>query len=273
MATSIVIVNKSQNVSATQAQLIAKAIQSYLQDDVGPAWASVLGANAMPVTVDAMPEAPVPSVAWPIYLVDEDPTPDALGYHEDDAGDGSAPAIPSAYVNVGEILQFNGFVMNSDGPGSPSVSSVVAHEAAEMLCDSTADQWLAMPDGRQTIREVCDWVQALSYPKKLDDGSQVDVSDFVLPAGFVALGSPSPSPMPAFDFLKVLAAPFTLSPGGYMSVQDGDGNISQVEGERPVGHVQKVRMDPKAPPVGYWELRRSKKWSRSNKVARRAKKV
>lgn len=259
MSVQIVIVNQSSAVNATQAQAIAMAIQAYLQQDVAPAWAKALNLDPAGVTVTCADAAA--GGAWPLALVDQDPTPDALGYHEDEGS-------PSAIVNVGEIIQYGGFVLTGSGPGSPSVSSVVAHEAAEMLVDPEADDWVSLPDGRSTIKEVCDWVQAMSYPKKLGDGSSVDVSNFVLPAGFAIPAVAGAALAAPYDFLGALTNTFELAPGGYMSVQAADGSVSQVNGDRPVGHVPKIKLGDELVALTYWERRRAKKWSRASKVAR-----
>jgi hypothetical protein len=253
----IIIVNQSSAVTANQAQTIAKAINLYLTRDVAPAWG--IDPKLVSVSVAAPGSSTIPDNAWPIYLVDQDPTPDALGYHEDEGS-------PSAYVNVGEITQYGGFILGGDGPGSPGVSSVVAHEAAEMLVDPPANLWSTMPGGvKSTPTECCDWVQAMTYPIVIDDnGSKVDVSNFIFPAGFDA-DAPKP-----YDYLGALQDPFTLAPGGYMSVQDGDGNISQINAERaPSSHVPKRQFKRETDPVGYWERRRSKPWSRASKLAKR----
>jgi len=241
-AQQITIINESTRLTAIQVTQIAAAVGLYLTD-VAKAW------NLDAPAVSA--QASAPPGAWPIRLVDSDPTPDALGYHEDDSS-------PSAIVNVGEILDYGGFVICGNGAGSPSVSSVVAHEAAEMLVDPQAVLWSPMPDGRQTCTEVCDWVQDTSYPQSLPDNSRIDVSNFILPAGFLADGKAP------FDFLGVLAKPFTMAPGGYMSVRDSTGAVSQVDGQRPPYVLQRKG-------VGFWANRRAKSWSRAQKVLRQAK--
>ena len=72
-----------------------------------------------------------------IEIVDDLDQPGALGYHTDVAG-----------VEYGRVL-----AQGAD------TSITLSHEALELLCDPTCDQWRARGDGSMVALEVCDPVE------------------------------------------------------------------------------------------------------------------
>jgi hypothetical protein len=98
-----------------------------------------------------------------------------------------------------------------------------SHELIEMLVDPTTDRWVPLPDmpGWSVIVEPGDPVESdqFGYMK-----SGTLVSDFVLPAYYGLQDNSGPS-----DFQNLLPgrAPHLLA-GGYISLQDPEGNVKQL---------------------------------------------
>ena len=132
---------------------------------------------------------------------------DALGAHWVDPHTG----LPTGKVLVDVILDNGGSL--TEGP--ISVSAVTSHEVLELRADPPANIEVAMPDGKRVAYEVADPVEDGGYPVILHDRSLVWVSNYVLPEWFNG-GSKSRR----FDKLGLLHAPFTMTEGGYMIVDN-----------------------------------------------------
>ena len=117
-----------------------------------------------------------------------------------------------------------GFVLGGDG-----MASRLSHECVEEICDSTADRWVKMPDGRYVAFEVADPVEADEYPIQatvMRKTRPVLVSNFVLPAWFgIAKGPP-------FDYLGLCVEEFELRPQSYMVVRDQNGDETDIWGDQ-----------------------------------------
>lgn len=138
-----------------------------------------------------------------LALVDSLPeAPGALGYHDVDA-----EGRPYSRVAVNPSLD-NG----SDWLTGPySVVSIVGHEALETIGDPLCTIWRATGDQNVlTAQEVCDAVEATGYRH-----NGADLTNFLLPAWFNPFGQYP------YDYLGQLAAPFTMTPGGYTLVSSG----------------------------------------------------
>lgn len=226
----LALVNHSSHVTAHEASAIVTAVHTQLRRDVAPAWERALPSLAFYASPAAaarahhLPAAHLPADARLIILADNDTTPGALGYH-DENGD-----RPYAVILVPTILGAGGKVL----AGELSVASVVSHEAIEMFGDPDVDAWADYPPGGETAAEWCDAVQGDSY--ELDvAGVAVSVSNFLLPAWFDAQATHGP-----FDRLSKLEAPFTMSPGGYLIVRK-TGGTTQIEGDRPAWRARSRR--------------------------------
>lgn len=143
---------------------------------------------------DGLPEANCKIMA----IVDSLDVQGALGYHTDELG-----AIYGRVLAQGE-----------------DICATLSHECLEMLVDPDVTGWKWMNDLRQIALEVADPVEADTYPINATiDGETrtMAVSNYVFPSFFDPLGQAP------FDRLGKLAAPFTMTPGGYEVVRDGDG--------------------------------------------------
>ena len=152
-----------------------EAQQAQIDLDFSPAW----GGSAV---IDQSPGG------WPVYLLDTSDVQNALGYHDVDRS-----GIPYAKV----------FLQTAKSVGV-AWQSVASHEVLEVLGDSNANTTDLGADGCQWVQEVGDPVEDKSYTRL-----GVTLSDFVTPNWFT-IGGSGP-----FDFLRVLTAPFTVTPGGY----------------------------------------------------------
>jgi hypothetical protein len=135
-----------------------------------------------------------------IEIVDDMDLPGALGYHANRFG--------LAY----------GKCLNHDG-----LSTTLSHEGLEMLVDPFCNEWRRMGVERRVALEIADPVQADTYPilsTLFGETRQIMVSNYVLPRWF------DPAAPGGFDAMAKLAAPFSMSPGGYMIVRDWTGEVT-----------------------------------------------
>lgn len=146
-----------------------------------------------------------------LSLVDTLPEAEgALGYHDIDS-----EGRPHAKIAVNLSLD-NG----SDWlTGKYSVASVVGHEALETICDPIINIWRDINETTSTAQEACDAVEDTGYKH-----NGVDLTNFLNPSWFNPFGKAP------FDYLGLLTAPFTMTPGGYMIIREG-GKTSSVYGK------------------------------------------
>lgn len=107
----------------------------------------------------------------------------------------------------------------------PNDATTLSHECIEMALDPLCNLWVPLPDGRRLAREGCDPCQEDRYALQVTIGSEtrwIWVSDFVLPAYFVA-GAPPP-----YSFLNAVDEPFGTSRngGGWRLVRDAAGKVT-----------------------------------------------
>lgn len=194
--TDILIVNASPVLLDGEVSSIIPALQKWDDDYLRPAY----GFDRC--TYHFMPRGQLPdpndASVWPIFLNRHSVDPGALGWHDDDSG------RVFGRVFVGDCLRYG-----------VSWTVDLSHEAAEMRGDPHVDQKFVMPDGRISMVELCDAVEADELAITVDG---VRFSDFVLPDYWSAKTSGK------FDYQGALTGPCpTLTPGGYMSIWDGRG--------------------------------------------------
>jgi hypothetical protein len=211
-APAVALVNRSAGpVGPACVAHVARALQTQVDRDFGPAW----GARAR---VTAAVEG-VPPGAWPMYLVD---SPDAgYGIHLDDGG------MPFAEVGAGE-----GWTL------------AASHLLLEMIADPRGDRLVEGPGigshlTHRRVRylvEVCDPCRAFHY---VIDG--VEVSDFITPDYYRMDGT-------AVDFLRLLRRPLEVRPGCSLAWQDpADGHWHQVHAGGVVARSEQP-VDPRRGP-------------------------
>ena len=191
----IAILNQS-NGAVTDADVVTMtaAITTQIQD-VATAW------NRAPATVTFYNNAKdVPEGAYGVAIV---PTIDGqpagvVGYHAENWGVVAAQPI---LANVPQALT-----------GDWSVSSTLSHEVLEMFIDPACNLWAVNGQGPAYSLEVCDPVEAPTYPDPVNGAS---VSNFVFPSWF------DPQGTAPFDKLRQVTAPFTIAAGGYANYMNG----------------------------------------------------
>jgi hypothetical protein len=147
-----------------------------------------------------------PAGAWNLILLDTSTVAGALGYHEDEQGN----KIPFSDVFVKTARE------NQTSP-----VEVASHEMLEMLVDpDVAKVRTVTHEGQLYIVEVADPVQGCGYdvgkPESRETG--VIVADFALPAWFGMAQEGAGIDDTAMSFRNSVSEPFTLAPGGYISV-------------------------------------------------------
>ena len=167
----IAILNQSTAVQNTDAETMTAAIASQIQTDVAPIW------ERAPATVTFYTDpTTVPAGAYVIAIVDTIPNqPTSLlgGHTENQAGQMSGVvAAQPELANGGQVLT-----------GDWSVSSTLSHEVLEMFIDPNCNLWANDGQGSVYSFEVCDPVEAPTYPV-----NGVSVSNFVTPAWFRPAG-------------------------------------------------------------------------------------
>jgi hypothetical protein len=199
----IAVINESNTVTMTEARAMTRAVGYQLRHHVAPAWGL-----ATPHTMTIEELADAPEDAFLIALLDHADAANALGYH-DLTPDGRP------YGRV--------FVVTSQENGA-SVSSVLSHEAAEILGDPLINNWSSDDDSVLWANELVDPVEENIY-EVTTYGEKVQVSNFVLPEWFTS----TPTPGAQFDYLGNLKQPFSMTSGGYVIKMQG-GKVSQEYG-------------------------------------------
>ena len=206
----IAILNQSTLVTDADAQTMTQAIASQVQSDAAPLW------DRAPAVVEFHTNAStLPATARGIALVDtiQDQPQGVLGFHTEDRGGKlwGVVAVKPELDNGSQVLT-----------GDWSVSSLLSHEVLEMFIDPNCNLWANDGKGSAYSVEVCDPVEAPSYPV-----SGVSVCNFVTPSWFDPLAAPTAQ----FDKLGLLTAPFSMLKGGYL-VYESAGQQKQQFGEK-----------------------------------------
>src|SRR5258708_2019986 len=187
----IAVVNYSTLTPAAAVRQFVPALQTQVRRDFAPIW----GIDAVVVSVT---QSGILPFHWVLGVFDSADQAGALGYHE----------LTPAGKPVMKV-----FVKDSADAGVP-LSSVASHELLEALGDAFVESLALKDTGKATgilyPVEVCDPVETDLYPIY-----GVQVSNFVTPYWF---GDPLPVGG-KYDFLGKLNAPFTMTPGGYVSTR------------------------------------------------------
>jgi hypothetical protein len=187
----VAVLNRSTLVSPEEARRVTEALLRQVRTDYAAGWE--VGAEVSVGLID-----PAPPDAWQLVLLDDSDQADALGYH-----DLTATGRPLGKVFVRSVQQSGG-----------SWSVAASHELLEMMADPDINLAAEGADPNDPKKaafyayENCDPLQGDTYGI---DG--VIVSNFVYPEFFEL----NPARGARFDHLKLVDAPFTLRPNGYMS--------------------------------------------------------
>jgi hypothetical protein len=198
----ITLINQSSAISDDQVEYIAEACNLQLRNEVRDAWGF-----RHPLKVSTRKSKD----AYPFFFVDDIPeAPGALAYHyvQDDG-------VPAGKIGVRTTLD-----------AGESVESATSHEAVELQCDVFCATWSwSSALNCLVATEACDPVQNDTYKISVEDGTTIEVSNFVTPYYFTdnALGN-------AVDHLGSLNEPFEIGGGGYQIRMKG-GKVSDAWGK------------------------------------------
>jgi hypothetical protein len=215
--------NRSTVVSAAELDKAERAI-----DAVSLVFATAWGLRA-PCFVDSA--AVLASGDCRVVIVDDDPSKAGeYGDHDEENG------MPVACVLAKIVTDGGGGVLDGGQIGI-SVASVICHEVFEALVDPMINDWAF--DGRLfRAKEAADPVEQVGFTSILEDGTEVLVSDGVLPRYFDAQ-APAASD---FDLARVVTAPFQLTAGGYQIILDpATGQQTEVFGDKRHPVLEKLR--------------------------------
>jgi hypothetical protein len=205
----VAMVNRAASIITDHAaRATLSAFQEWLDDALVPAW----GLEPVKLHYVAAHEKIPHGGVWPLYLLFSSDVPGALGYHEDTG------SVPDGKVFVGDAMK-DGISWTVD----------FGHELGEMLVDPKTDRWIPLPGmpGWKVIVEVGDPVEADQFGMTIDG---VLMTDFVLPEYF---GLTPQAGFHGFDWQHRLAAAApSLLDGGYISLQDPQGNLKQLFARR-----------------------------------------
>jgi hypothetical protein len=222
------VVNKSAEPRLTVDKLEAACLAVDLQvlNDFGPTW----GLNGSVSYVDDESLVPPGGDSAIVRLVD-DAAPGELGDHDEqnDAVEARL-VVPEIMLNVGDAILSG---------ATTTLSTVLSHEILETLLDRYANLWVQRADGSLTALEACDAVQDGSYPVHLESlGLDVMVSNFITRAWTDSEAPIVSEGAGGYDFLGLLSAPLSRTPGGYLIVMSG-GDVTEEYGEK----IEKWRME------------------------------
>lgn len=222
---TIALINAST--AATDAELAAArdALQTQVDRDFGPEWGTFATLSVF-AHADAV-AGQIPPDAWWITLLDNSDVPNALGYH-----DLTPKGLPAGKCFVETEKAYGG-----------DWRVCLSHELLEMLADPDVNLAVFASPTRLVSREVCDAPEADAYGY---DIGNVRVSNFVTRAWFESFREKGET---AFDFQKQILAPFSLLPGGYMSMLDlttSSEGWRQITNEIGLSHAGLRRVRPHA---------------------------
>lgn len=208
----VAILNHAAKVSQNEAELMVRAVRHQIRQHVCPLW------GRFPPSI-ALHGEQRPDTSAVLVICDDSDQAGALGYHAEDT-------VAWGRVFVDPVLDAGGGLF--EGPEGLAVSAVLSHEVIELMLDPYCNAWVEDDEGREYAMEACDPVEADAYPIPTANplAPRVMVSSFILPAW----ADSDPREGAKFDYMGKLAAPFTMTPGGYMIVREAPGQEKAVYG-------------------------------------------
>jgi len=184
-------VSKDTRITFELLRQIAAALETQLYRDYAPFWQS----SGCAVRTFAHPDTlPLDGEACPLVVFDSPAQAGALGWHT------VAPNGRAFGRVFWEPIKAHGGELVK---GSISLSTVLSHEALEMVGDPYVCWWADIDGETQEALELCDRVQAQSY-----DVDGVSVSNFLGPRAFRSGDGP-------YDYMRSLSSPWEIAEGGY----------------------------------------------------------
>jgi hypothetical protein len=202
------IINHSAKVSEADLNLIVEACKVQLTRDAAP----LFGKVPWDVKIGG-------DDGFPIAIFDDADNAGALGYHTQDPS-----GKTWGRVFTTPILNNGGTIMK----GFKSISTVLSHEILEAFYNPYVNLWANRGNVTFVAVEVCDPVESDCYEIVVNNVA-VSVSNFVLDVWFDSAMKNAKR----YDFLNKLAAPLTLSRGGYNVIFNSEtGEVKSVFGSK-----------------------------------------
>jgi hypothetical protein len=140
--------------------------------------------------------------------------------------EGTLPEAPGASAyhadNKGEAIAYCAVSTCANLLGANGISVDASHEIAEAQGDPGCNRLLDDTKGQVHADEKCDAVEMQSYAKKCVDGTQVQVSNFLLQAWGV------PGASPPYDYMSKAGLPGAVAPSAPMATAKGNGGNYQI---------------------------------------------
>lgn len=207
---NLFVVNASPILTDAEVKATVGPLQTQIDRDFLPHWHSRVVEPQIKVEFARSRDIlKLPPDCWPIFL-NRHSNESALGWHDDDD---TQNIRTYSRVFVGDCIQLG-----------LSWQTTLSHEALELILDPDIRRVYRMANGRLAAWEASDAVEADELAYYIDGFL---ASDFVLPAYF------SRSIKGPFDFKHHLRGHCpALTPGGYMSVTDRNGEWQQIAMDR-----------------------------------------
>jgi hypothetical protein len=210
MQTSWVLVDESAGAAAGDGStispavlaIIAEAVAAQLNGEFAAEYGGTVSVRAGASPTDVQPGELVCSLVSAF-----DNLPGASAYHDDVSGQ------PVAYVAVTTCGSLY---------GPTGVSVDISHELCEAQGDPGCNELLDDESGQVHANEKCDAVEVQTYAKTCADGTEVQVSNFLLRAWTIP-GAGGP-----FDYMTQAGLAGAVAPAGPMQTAAGDGGNYQI---------------------------------------------
>jgi len=189
--------------SSAALKLIAEAVQNQVNNEFSKEWGTQIAVRVGEGLNDIRPGE------WAyIFLPALPDAPGASAYH-----DIKGKGVPYSLCAVGTCHSLY-------GPNGISVD--VSHEILETAGDQGANQYANDNKGLLHAMELCDAVEVQTYTKKCADGTEVQVSNWLLRSWFIP-GSSGP-----YDYMSSAQLPGAVAPPGPLQTAPGEGGNYQI---------------------------------------------
>jgi hypothetical protein len=199
--TQVAVINQSTVVTDVEGSAIVAALNSLL-----PTFCSDWSISRVTASYVPLKSKSIPSNAYKVFILDTTDIQGTLGYHD------IVSDLPYAKVFAKTNVAYGGVTLYEPTRTKPTLAQAVSHEVFEMLVDPKCVNWWMNPNnGYLFAGEVGDPVESNVVVVRLPNGTNVGMSDWILPAWSDVQNTRGP-----FNHMDTLLNPFTMAPGGYL---------------------------------------------------------
>lgn len=206
-----VLIDETKGATATDGSKLSPAVLKHIaeavQDQVNQEFATEWGAHAT-LSVGANSKDIQPGEWAYVFQASLPDAPGASAYH--DINGKGVPVAFCAVTTCGSLL----------GPTGVSVDA--SHEILETAGDEGANQFANDNKGLLHAVEMCDAVEVQTYGKACQDGTVVQVSNWLLRSWFIP-GASGP-----YDYMSSAKLPGAVAPPGPLQTAKGNGGNYQI---------------------------------------------